>query len=182
MSRLQLIAHPAQAVPRVDSLEVVLTRSVDESLVAVFACSCPVGALLVPKARAAEAKDELWRHTCCELFLGSSRDTAYREFNFSPSGEWTSYVFSDYRIGDSSAMQVSAPRITFIFGDAGWRLEARLDKSSLPPFPVEQIILGVAVVLEARTGELSYWALQHGAAQPDFHRRDSFVLQLSDVE
>ena len=40
---------------------------------------------------------------------------------------------------------------------------------------VVETVLGLGAVVEALGGERSYWALAHGAAQPDFHREDSFV-------
>ena len=35
-------------------------------------------------------------------------------------------------------------------------------------------------VLEQKNGNLSYWALTHNGVDPDFHRRDSFLLELSN--
>ena len=137
----------------------------------------------MPEVRLAEAADELWRHTCCELFAGVVGDAAYREFNWSPSGQWAMYGFSDYRVRDSIGLNVAAPApgIRFASGAAGWTLQARLDAAALPGVAGESIELGVAVVLEAADGNLSYWAPRHAAARPDFHRRESFVLRLSDL-
>jgi len=39
---------------------------------------------------------------------------------------------------------------------------------------------GFAAVLEQKNGNLSYWALTHNGVDPDFHRRDSFLLELSN--
>jgi hypothetical protein len=38
--------------------------------------------------------------------------------------------------------------------------------------------LALTTVIEASDGSKSYWALRHGAAQPDFHLRQSFTLAL----
>jgi len=183
MTRVQLIAHPATPMPQVDSLDVALSPAGDGGLAAVFECHCYAAALRLPEMRPAEAADELWRHTCCELFVGVAGNAAYREFNWSPSGQWAIYGFSDYRVRDSFRLNatVPAPGIRFAAGAAGWTLQAWLDAAALPGVPGEQIGLGVAVVLEAADGNLSYWALRHAAARPDFHRRESFVLRLSDL-
>src|SRR5471030_925622 len=183
MTRVQLISHPATPMPQVDSLDVALSPAGDGGLAAVFECHCCAGALRLPEVRQAEAADELWRHTCCELFVGLVGDAAYREFNWSPSGQWAMYGFSDYRGRDSFRLNVPvpAPGIRFASGAEGWTLQARLDSAALPSVAGEQIELGVAVVLEAADGNLSYWALRHAAARPDFHRRESFVLRLSDL-
>jgi hypothetical protein len=39
--------------------------------------------------------------------------------------------------------------------------------------------VGLSAVIEANDGTLSYWALKHPAAKPDFHHPDSFVLELA---
>jgi hypothetical protein len=38
--------------------------------------------------------------------------------------------------------------------------------------------LGLAAVLEEGDGKLSYWALRHPAAVPDFHHRGGFTAKL----
>jgi len=110
-------------------------------------------------------------------------DAAYREFNCSPSGQWAMYGFSDYRMRDAFKLDMTVPALGIHFASAaaGWTLQARLDAAALPAVPGAQIELGVAVVLEAADGNLSYWALRHAATRPDFHRRESFVLRLSDL-
>ena len=147
-----------------------------------FDCRCPAGLLRLPEARPAGQADELWRHTCCELFVGVAADVAYREFNWSPSGQWAVYAFSAYRMRAASGLQaLPPPGISFESDDQGWTLQAQLAAAALPGAAATDIELGVAVVLEAADGNLSYWALRHADARPDFHRRESFVLRLSDL-
>jgi hypothetical protein len=43
---------------------------------------------------------------------------------------------------------------------------------------VQPLELAVTAVLEQRNGLISYWALQHGGPEADFHRRDGFVLRI----
>jgi hypothetical protein len=183
MTRMQLIPHPATPMPQVNSLGVALSPAGDGGLAAHFDCQCHAGALRLPDVRQAESADELWRHTCCELFVAVAGDAAYREFNCSPSGQWAMYGFSAYRMRDPSRLDltVPAPRIEFASGAEDWTLQARLDAAALPSAAAAQIELGVAAVLEAADGSLSYWALRHAATRPDFHRRESFVLRLSDL-
>ena len=179
-----LIPHPTTPMPQVRSLAVVLAATGDGGLTAEFDCRCAAGALRLPQARPAAAADELWRHTCCELFAGVAGEAAYREFNCSPSGQWAIYGFSAYRMRDACALNPAppAPRIKFSTDAQGWTLQARLDAPALPGVAADQIEIGGAVVLEAGDGTLGYWALRHAAAQPDFHRRETFVLRLGDFE
>lgn len=183
MIRMQLISHASTPMPQVKSLAVALSATGDGGLAAHFDCRCGAGVLRLPHARPAQAADELWRHTCCELFAGVFDDAAYREFNCSPSGQWAMYGFSDNRVRDSCRLDLTLPmpRIIFASGAEGWTLDAWLEAAALPRGPAEKIQLSAAVVLEAADGSLSYWALQHVAAQPDFHRRESFALRLSDL-
>ena len=94
------------------------------------------------------------------------------------------YCFSAYRVRDTSMQNcvVPAPRIIFASHAGGWTLQARLAAAVLPRGAAAQIELGVAAVLEAADGRLSYWAVRHAATRPDFHRRDTFVLRLADLE
>ena len=183
MTRVQLISHPATPMPQVDSLDVALSPAGDGGLAAVFECHCCAGALRLPDERPAEAADQLWRHTCCELYVGVAGDVAYREFIWSPSGQWAMYDLANYRVRDAIRLNVTlpAPVIRFASDAAGWTLQTRIDAAALPTVAGAQIELGVAVVLEAADGNLSYWALRHAATRPDFHRRESFVLRLSDL-
>lgn len=120
--------------------------------------------------------DGLWQHTCFELFIAGSDGTAYREFNFSPSGEWASYAFSSCRVRDDAAARV-LPVQDWQFDDSLLRLRAQLYAVDLPP---GEWRLGLSAVLEDQRGERSYWALHHPLPHPDFHDRDAFTLSLTE--
>ncbi|MBS1158987.1 MAG: hypothetical protein H6R15_1406 [Proteobacteria bacterium] len=133
-------------------------------------------AIRLPEPRPAQAADGLWQHTCCEAFIAPAAGTAYREFNFSPSGEWAAYSFTDYRARDIAYHAPHGPRIELQQLANGFELTASLAPALLPAGPAWQI--GLTVVIEAADGSKSYWALAHAAAQPDFHLRPSFSLNL----
>ena len=42
-----------------------------------------------------------------------------------------------------------------------------------------RVRVALAAVLEGSDGVLSYWALRHPAASPDFHHPESFQLEFS---
>ena len=56
--------------------------------------------------------DDLWQHTCFELFIGAKNDAEYYEFNFSPSGEWAAYEFRNYRDGEPIHAEELDPKIS----------------------------------------------------------------------
>lgn len=128
--------------------------------------------LRLPQPRPARVADGLWQHTCCELFIASQGSSAYQEFNFSPSGEWAAYAFTDYRRGGPLA----APDPGIAVHVTGQRLELA---AAVAPGFTGNLVLGVSAVIEHRDGTLAYWALRHPPGRPDFHHRDAFALELA---
>jgi hypothetical protein len=130
--------------------------------------------LRIPAARTPAFADGLWRHTCCEAFARRPGNAAYEEFNASPSGQWAAYAFSDYREG---GLRLDAPvEIRVERDDARLVVEASMRINS-----DQTVELGLSAVIEERDGALSYWALAHPAATPDFHHPDAFRLKLDEV-
>jgi hypothetical protein len=53
--------------------------------------------------------------------------------------------------------------------------------AALLPAPAELLRLALAAVVEDQRGALTYWALHHPAAAPDFHAPESVVALLAPV-
>jgi hypothetical protein len=71
------------------------------------------------------------------------------------------------------------PRVAVRPTGRGLVLEAITYLDELPkPAPGQPLRVGVAAVIEEADGQLTYWALAHPSAQPDFHHRLGFVLQV----
>lgn len=121
-------------------------------------------------------QDELWKHTCCEVF-GQRAEGGYAEFNLSPSGAWAAYAFEGYREGMVN-LEVSAPNITCRPTEGGFELTAILWWSEWPHVAA----LGLSVVVERSDGVKTYWALAHPSDKPDFHHPDSFTLRSPALE
>jgi hypothetical protein len=141
----------------------------------------PSGLRLPPSDPAGARVDGLWRHTCFELFAASepvASGQGYREFNFSPSGQWQAYAFAGYR--DGGLLQAAqAPRIALEIHTDGLTLDVSLPVANLPQAP--HLRLGLCAVLEYADGGLSYWALRHAPGRPDFHHPDTFALDFDCV-
>lgn len=175
---ITLQAHPQSATSPVRSIVVDLQWGADGALRLRFALRGALDRLVVPPPQAPLAADGLWAHTCCEAFLAVQGCAGYREFNFSPSGQWAIYDFDAYRTrGAAPPAPPAAPAITLLRDGERLTLEAAIDAAALPPGEVLQ--LGLSTVVEADDGTLSYWALHHPGARPDFHHRDAFTLTLS---
>ncbi len=180
-----LFPHPQRPVATPLDLHASATLDTD-SLLLCYRLTGDLSALIIPELQQPEAVDGLWQHTCFELFITGADEMAYREFNFSPSRQWAAYAFSDYRQRcphgnplDQAPLIVTKSRCG---GDVHClQLEARLARSCLPPKAAGQPWqLGLTAVLEMRMSDhdrptLSYWALAHPSAQPDFHHRAGWV-------
>ena len=127
---------------------------------------------------------------------------SYHEFNLAPSGEWQCYRLDDYRSGTRPDHRVGNPDIGTSWGldllpedRSGGIMKARVDphdRGDTPFFMLAATLdlsgsmlpldepwdLGLAAVIEERTGKKSYWALNHPEGEPDFHHPDCFALRL----
>ena len=130
---------------------------------------------VLPTARPAARTDGLWRHTCFEVFIRSPHALTYHEFNFSPSGQWQAYAFTDYRIGGLLTL-TRAPVIECLSAPNGLTLQTTLQAADLPEGA--RLQLSLSAVIETCDGAISYWALRHPPGKPDFHHPDTFDLEL----
>jgi len=136
--------------------------------------------LCIPSPGRSGPADGLWEHTCFEAFVAADDGPAYREFNFSPSGQWAVYAFSDYRQRDHAFQPAAVPEIVLHPAAGGLELDVVLPPSLLPPAPPGSVLrLGLTAVVEAADGGKTYWALAHPGPRPDFHLRAAFLLPVA---
>lgn len=175
--RFRLQPHPATPCDVVHSLHATLQRLDGQRWRVDFDLRAPIAQLRVPSPAATARRDGLWQHLCGEAFFAGA-GPAYGEFNFSPSGEWAAYVFAGWRQLQAPADLPLAPQVRLL-ADAPdglqWYAEFALP-AVVAPAPTR---VALCAVVETATGERSYWALAHGAPQPDFHREESFVPWVS---
>ena len=139
---------------------------------------------LTPSTCHAQRRDELWRHTCFELFAGREGESRYCEFNFTPGGDWAAYVFDGYRAARRDAAQRRIEVTTRASADGLLRLRAVLDLAAAPGIDAAGLDTAAwrfncAAVIEDIDGALSHWAVHHPRAQPDFHDREGFRVALA---
>ena len=135
--------------------------------------------ILIPEPQLTGEADGLWQHTCFEAFIAVVEESPYREFNFSPSGQWAAYAFTDYRVREEWRTS-HPPSIHFACSNDHLVLTAVINEADLPPNPLKQPYrLGLTAVLETKAGELAYWALFHPSGKPDFHYRSGFTLSVN---
>jgi hypothetical protein len=119
----------------------------------------------------------LWEETCFEFFLGVKGYAQYWEFNLSPAGDWNVYGFAGYRQGMAeerafTSLPVSVrrrPDSLLVAVEPAVGLIVTADRP---------LVVGIAAVIQLAGGGLTYWALTHPGLQADFHRRESFLVEL----
>lgn len=162
--------HPAHAPGKVSKVTASWGRQADDRvLLRLFVEGAED--VIMPAPETAARADGLWQATCFELFL-AVRDGGYREFNFSPSGQWAAYTFAGYRKGQENHAPFSAPVVTASRVGADMTVTAILDPRELAGCAFASL---TAVIAE-RTAGISYWAIDHPGSQPDFHNPACFVL------
>ena len=150
-----------------------------EGLQLVCAIAGDISALRVPAATRPGPADGLWQHTCLEAFVSAKGDAGYREFNFSPSGQWAAYRFASERQRDTSAApDLPAPVTQLAITPTLLSLDVHLPLAALAA-SAQPFELALCAVVEELDGRLSYWALQHPRDRPDFHLPAGRSLRLA---
>jgi hypothetical protein len=174
MGEEELWAHPAEPPIYVKSVKVWIERPGQGRLLLRFEIAGPIDELVVPGRAPRLRANGLWKTTCFELFLKPHWGTAYREFNFSPSGSWAAYDLAAYRDGLVEAALPAPPEMTLDVGADGLSLKVALALG----LPDEPYRIGLCAVAEERAGNKSYWALNHAGPAPDFHHPACFARDL----
>lgn len=176
MQTFELKPHSAFQPAKVTGVSVRWTRLPDGRLMLRYRVDgCE--SLRVPPFRGHGRADELWKTTCFELFLydGEGR---YREFNFSPSGQWALYGFEGYRNRGGEVILRDGPAIKHEKGESVFVQTVFVDAAIL--MGAERAAL--AAVIEEQGGRPSYWALAHNGLKPDFHDPFGFRIPLESGE
>ena len=155
-----------------------ISRANTEAIQVHYQVTGDLNSVIIPqKTNPPVRRDELWTTTCLELFIGETESSPYWEFNLSPNGDWNAYKLSAYRrnLTPDLAYQNLASTI-----DSG---ASEFELSVVCPIPADlktspKLDVAICAVIQFKQGPISYWALNHGGAEADFHRRDGFVLGL----
>ena len=174
-----LTCHPQTPSQAIREIDVVVGEAKSGSLMLTFCLVGDISGLTIPESRSPRRADNLWRHTCFEAFVMEGEGPEYREFNFSPSGEWAVYAFRGYRNGGGLENELSPGIVVHKTMDR-LELAAEISQDLLPHG--RPLRLGLSAIVEDVGGILSYWALRHPPGKPDFHHTDAFALQMRNPE
>ena len=94
---VQLISHPAHSPGAITAVDAYVTRAPD-GLMLSYTLTGDINALVLPAKTEPAAPTTSGKRPASNC---SSRGdgAAYREYNFSPSGDWAAYAFDSYREG-----------------------------------------------------------------------------------
>jgi len=179
MANKRLTCHANTASTGKHSVDVTVESQPKGAIRLSFQLTGDLGQIRIPAPQPPAAVDGLWEHICFEVFIAVAGKANYYEFNFSPSGQWAAYAFSDYRMPDAwKASQ--APTINFTQTHEHLHLEVVIHTDDLHQnIAGKSFQLGLTAVIEANDGSRSYWALHHPEVHPDFHHRAGFILSLN---
>jgi hypothetical protein len=180
MATHDLLPHPASA-PAAPAFKIWV--NVDRSaafgrnatLNLFFCVGAPASRFVIPEAGNAARRDELWRTTCFEAFLGEEGQPTYTEWNFSPSLDWAAYRFTAPRTGMANAEVESEPYLRVEDNLTWWGMGVTIAIPADATFH-----LGLTAVIEEQDGYKSHWALAHGGESPDFHDPTCFRARLPE--
>ncbi len=172
--RRSLLLHPDCRCASVESIGAEVRRSAPAWLMVRYFVSGDIRGLRLPLPSGAARANELWRHTCFEMFIRTARDDAYCEFNFAPSLQWAAYHFDGYRSGMRD-LEIRPPRIAIRQDRTSLELQAEFAPGAETDNAGEWN-LALSAVIEETNGGISYWSLAHPSGKPDFHHAEAFVF------
>ena len=176
--RRSLLLHPDSRCEAIESIEAEVTRSSPGSLVMRYFVTGDLRGVRLPLPSGSARADELWRHTCFELFLRVGSGDVYHEFNFAPSLQWAAYRFDGYRSG-MRPLEIPAPRIEIRQDGCVFEMQADVNLAGMSDADSRaDWHLGLSAVIEEKNCDISYFALAHVPGKPDFHHADGFALSI----
>jgi len=155
-----LYRHPDTPAGAIQSIDAELERMAGGA-VAIYRVRGDISKLVIPPPAEPARADDLWRTTCFELFVGGI-GSSYREYNFSPSGQWAAYQFDDYRAGMREIPAAIEPELWQQHNELQFSAEIRAEF----PNPVQ---VGLTAVVEETDGQIRYWSTAFAPGKPDFH-------------
>lgn len=176
MQTYQLLAHPDFPPNAVQGIRVEWDRSTVGLLTLRYQVERST-ALILPAQQVCGRGDKLWEATCFELFL-ADQGKLYREYNFSPSGQWAAYGFDDYRTLRGHIEVGANPKIHCQRSADIFTLSVQLNDCEL----VTASRASLSAVIVEDGGQTSYWALAHGGQKPDFHDPTCFQISLPPAD
>ena len=180
--RLQAFEECWPGVTRPPEISGVISREQTGSVVIEFQITDNADSIDWPHLQAGisgQRRDELWKHTCLELFIQPVAQKQYWEFNVSPAGDWNCYHFTDYRNEMKTEDSVESIK-TWLSRSDDLQTTVQITLPLPPALKDTDWSVGVCAVLQDKQQSLHYYAIKHCDKKPDFHLSNSFTLVLKN--
>ena len=155
-----LVRHPDTPPGAILAIDAELER-LPSGAIAIYRVHGDISKLVIPPLAEPVRTDDLWRTTCFELFV-AGEGAPYREYNFSPSGQWAAYQFDDYRVGMRNAIAEIETEIYLSSNDLSF--SAKINDE----FP-NPVLVWMTAVIQEQGGAIQYWSTGFAPGKPDFH-------------
>lgn len=133
------------------------------------------------QVQAAKRQMGLWQHTCFEAFIKPIQDfstTNYYEVNFSDSGAWNLFHFTNYREPQPPQELSKADLVCIdVQKNANGGLAKAIFKIKDANF--QQVKISLCAVVVTKTLGTTYWSFKHADSKPNFHHFESFIIERS---
>lgn len=169
-----LISHPQSPPEAVHSVSVECLEQTGSGLTLRYLVTGDISKLVLAAPAIPERSHRLWQHSCFEIFLKGAGEEHYEEYNFSSSGAWAAYRFTNRRTGMADVGQPAVPLIECEAGADHFTMTVRF--KDIVPQNSRSMLLGLSVIIEETSGCFSYWAIAHPNGPADFHHPDCFAL------
>jgi len=177
---LTLTPHSSSLIAPTDQLTAFIDRKSQKQCALEFLLTTKTSNIAIPPVTTPSRRDNLWHHTCFELFIRPASSTTYFEFNFSPSSHWAAYNFTDYRNGMNLLPLTNPPQTTVRHEPNQLGIKVNLDLSNVDPLKgSSDWSVGLSAIVKDTQNSKSYWALAHPPGAPDFHHADCFTARIT---
>lgn len=134
----------------------------DEGCRAKFVLMGDINSIKLPDLTLPKRRDFLWKTTCFEIFWQKEGETAYKEFNISPSLEWACYEFETFRKNSKDGLaSVAIDRSS---------KQSELEISCLISSPLSTPArVALNAIVEDLDSNIQFWALAFPPGKAEFH-------------
>jgi hypothetical protein len=179
----QFTLHPFPDSTPIPAIEIsgTISRSDVNTLAIGYSLSGDLqGVKIPPRGELPQRTIGLWEGTCFEFFIGVKDSPSYWEVNLSPTGDWNVFHLDNYRQGLREETAFKQLPLTIEVASNRLSLSLELDLHAID-LAERDLEIAITTVIAAQTGTISYWAVTHTGTEADFHRRDSFTIDLARI-
>ncbi len=94
------------------------------------------------------------------------------------TGDWNVFRLDRYRENLQEELRLTELPIELETQSDRLKLSTKLNLDKLGILQTQAIEVSATTVIQAQSGDISYWAVKHAGSEADFHLRESFMIKL----